>query len=342
MPVALFSPTYKKNIAPVRPVGVLKNIGASCYLDSVLVSLFADSIPFLDQKFLYRRLPSSAGKKYRQCNEDNKEDYRARRNIQLALREIVDSLRYSSTVDYCSNFRRAIRDCQGDQAFHQAGQQDAGEFITWLFSVFGIFKSTKKETIYRTKSTRNTGIHLNKMELYKSRYLYNDSAIHTIDNWTLQRYANSHPNGTSIHRLLINITDTGVIAQPINGYSRFITTIELISGKYAVLYLNRADPVSEEYIDYPIIPSQKLTLLNDTLSLHAIVCHSGGGISSGHYIAFVRAPIREHKSPAINYKRAWYFFDDLQGQFERTTWENIKNLNHGYNVNTNGILFFYR
>ena len=66
----------------------LKNIDASCYIDSVIMAIFARQNDFIDKKILYKKTTKETS-----------------RQFQAELQNIVASIRYNKNIDYCLNIR---------------------------------------------------------------------------------------------------------------------------------------------------------------------------------------------------------------------------------------------
>lgn len=118
--------------------------GSSCYLDSVLVSLFAPSSDFIDKNMLLKDIDSLKNKNLRFLCYNTlpiDKDLKQRQKIQDELKKIKDSM-YSNEIENCSSLREAISTCRAQQEFHGKGTQDAGEFLVYLFDLFEIDTAT--------------------------------------------------------------------------------------------------------------------------------------------------------------------------------------------------------
>ena len=241
----------------------LKNIGSSCYMDSVLFSLFAVQNCYID--------------KYIDNNKN--------KNIQKEIRKIVVSIRSGKGVEHCSDLRKELTD------FWEHGQQEAGEFLIYFFSLFNAAHSTKITNSYATNSLaqRVSNHNLVPIDHTIDRLASN---IQFISSFNLRELSDDYIYSI---RLFLKITeDSGQLTRDNlckykgSVYKRRIEVMELFDSPYLIFYFQRADPVSGQVLEASIKPSKSITLSSERkLKLRSIVVHMGG-INIGHYISYIR------------------------------------------------------
>ena len=305
--------------------------GNSCYQDSVLLALFAISNEVITREILKKdtRKISTSAKKWIQCADDERIDYKRRHAIQNELIRITASLRGLEQTRYCSNLRRLIQRCPGQQEFHGTGTQDAGEFMLYLFNLFQVNTIVKKRVTMVTNSL---------VDPPENTLTVND----TVDVST--PLINIHPRslvGTSsvnVRQFIEHIddaifSDDNLYTEHTTGnlYRRRIETDVIVSASYIVFNAQRV------YYDHVHNHQKRATTRVDCpetiqvgdrkLSLHAIITHI-----PAHYTCYIRC------------ERRWFWYDDNPGGHSHKikhigSYE--KMLRHNPDPRRNGTLFFY-
>lgn len=117
------------------PLG-FKNNRNSCYMDSVLFSLFGIRNLYIEQRI------NKFVKKPKDCSD-----------IEYIKNEIIKAIKYmhespkNKTTETCGNLRQMLKKCisEHDQQWNKFQQQDANEFIMWLLNKFDICPITGNE-----------------------------------------------------------------------------------------------------------------------------------------------------------------------------------------------------
>ena len=108
---------------------LLKYAENTCYMDSILMSLLQHPTKFIWNNILTKDLSQI------------KSECKNIQAIQHELQTLTASINSGFVQNICNvnNFQEEIKkNCNGDQAFGQKGQQDPQEFIKFLYKIFGI------------------------------------------------------------------------------------------------------------------------------------------------------------------------------------------------------------
>jgi len=229
---------------------------------------------------------------------------------------------YKDDVYNCSSFRNLIKNCKGPQAFHENRQQDSGEFLAYIFSLFQVNIAVKSETTYVTNNldynpdwimvnerTDNratpivTVLPFNILE--QKEYLINDFLVEIEDSTFTDENLYSY-NGDKYRRR--------------RGINKFVHSDYLIFN----IFRNNYDPfLGAVKLRTPIIPVERIKDLN----LNGIVVHEGTD-GAGHYTAYIKN------------NNEWFFYNDIPNTVRKIgTYDDL--LKSRPNVKTNGVQYFY-
>ena len=270
-----------------RPsLGLLSNIGNSCYLDSVLLSLLTVQNDFVDSHILNAELKNRPVSRL-ECIPENRPklpeiDLRNRNRVQNELIKITNSIRGNKDVKRCTSLRKILESCPHEENFSDTRQKDAGEFLGYILNIFDTNVAVKQFDIYRTNDLNSDIDNIPKTDTNIDNKA---SIVHTIYHNDLINI----PNNTKINSLLTSIEDSGELEPDnyINGYKRRVEVQTIIQAPYLIFNLKRASPYSTRTISTKIIPDKTIIVGNKSLSLSAIVVH-GGSRSGGHYTAYLK------------------------------------------------------
>lgn len=292
-------------------MGLLSNIGASCYLDSVLFALFASKSTFIRQKLLVD-VPRVSKSLAKGCTKESLLE------IQRSLRAIYSSIHGGPHVKYCTNLRKSFRKCsKGHDSYASTGTRDSGDFLAFLFNLFDMDVATKRLRTYGTDSRAT----IPKDKVMTEDRVVNASVIIDVATYILKSYKE-----TPITTFLKIAEDSGYDSKGFKlndvKYKRMIITKELKSAPYLVFNLVRG--IEGSFIGTKVIPSPTITIHDGTeFELVAIVVYQ-----YYHYMAYVKCG------------EYWFHYDDVGPRFKQIGSFNDL-LNAKPKVATNGTLFFY-
>jgi len=279
----------------------LDYIGNSCFIDSVLVCIFATPNNQIIADLL-RRKDFYDGRK-RKCSTTDLA------NIQHELIKITDPMRrVEENYSTVTLFREAMKQCPNGHKFHQAKPADPDEFLKYLFDLFEVPDVSKRvATVYgRTGSEKWE-------QLEDSRY-YDSNAFVQKPNKELNLLEDG-----------CNITDfikEELISRPErwkNKHTERKETQTVLKSQFIIISISRDRKTWK-----PISAPKEMTLSGEQLQLTAIVVNDG----NGHYVAkFKRGD-------------EWFDYDDQHpdlvpiGQYDRMLLSKPSPLTHG-------TMFFY-
>jgi hypothetical protein len=331
----------------------LKNTGQSCYLDSVLFSLFAVPNEFVDYNILYTDLQYETGGSNGffscapQANVNNKEemqtsrelDFSNRQKVQHDLIQIAESIRGKKHVEYCVDLRATLRNCPTPDNFSETGMKDPAEFLIYILKLFNVDKSVRVQTVYSTNYIGN----IYDLEFYPENPLFtvekfsikeNENIVQFIDKTYLSNLENK------IYYISKFLTSVDAVIE--GSPKTTIYTKSLYSSPYVIFYVERTSFSTRDYnalikgddinlerlriqlIKTKIIPTMTITLNDGSrFQLSSIVIYQ-----SYHYTCYFKCGIN------------WYYYDDLKSKII-TVGSYKKMINSKPSPVTNGILYFY-
>lgn len=290
-----------KTVKGTEKLQPLVNMANTCYYDSVLFLILYSDIKFIDRFIFEKSVESSNLEKIQNYL------YGMKRYIQ------GNAKRYDSSV--C--FRNILKGLEKGERFANRGQQDAAEFLQYIFDIFDVKGSIMRYTTFgRTED----------MTLVQINNFIDNQA--PIINFTSSFYLSTSKKFETrdfIEKILID--DIEFVPEDIP--EKMIQKIEvqkLISApSIYIFYTQRAH--IDRLLTIDIVPNEKLIIGEKEYNLFGVAMHLGT-INSGHY------------NSTFLYKNVWYLFDDIRAEFRTigTFEEMIKKTN----VVKKGILFFYK
>jgi len=306
----------------------LKNISQSCYLDSVLLTLFAVPNKFVTDNILNANLQVREGPSF-DCAENKGElqvaqqtDLTNRKRVQEQFRNMTESIRNTGDVKYCTDLRSVLVNCSNAEQYHKGGEKDAGEFLGYILSMFDTNVARKEVVTY---ITNDLGLNPNLIEVSK-RIDPVASIIQFVDSFTLEKKKKHF-----ISEFLSKVMDSGEMSKnnrfKYNDqfYSRRIAKETLLSTPYLVFNIQRLHPVKNQRLHTPIVPTDTLTIADgQRFQLSAIVVYL-----QGHYVAFLKCG------------NDWYYYNDLREQITLVGSYDQLLLRKKPSPFTDGTLYYY-
>lgn len=283
--------TRSKSICPFQGLNYINN---SCYQDSVLLALFALPNKIITKYILNSRVEKIYEKKHKwkECSKDKQLDFIIRQNIQNELIHITNILRHPEEKSHtCSQLRQLIAKCPGTQEFHGFEMQDAGEFLSYLFSIFQVDIAQTSNTTYVSN-----GVNWIKLDTIQDKLA---SPIISVDSWRIQDTSQSK----YINEFLIQVDNIELddnnpyiykehnhsYIKPGEKFYRKRSIWKMEKTDYLVFYIHRLNPVDNKKLKTVIIPPERIS----NLSLHAIIVHY-----KEHYTCFIKC------------NNTWFYYND--------------------------------
>lgn len=304
-----------------KKVRGLNYVSNSCYMDSTLISLFAIPNKVITSNILKKNLNDfkTIPKRWISCSDNINTDIERRKNIQVALNLITNSIRGLYNIKKCTMLRKFISQCPGTQPFHKGETQDAGEFLSYLFTLFQVDIS---ETIRKTYGTNDKSKNP-KWELIKTHIDKKSTPIIEVVSSTLIKIPKDYNITGFIKQTEYSNLDESnkwypdKQKNPQISFIRKKETLKVKNSPYIVFNLLRTygEPIfynikksekdnNQQFIGMSTkniwkrltVPEQ-ITIKHKKLTLSAIVVHTG----ENHYVS--------------NFKCAdqWFWYDDRPG-----------------------------
>lgn len=305
----------------------LKWVGSSCYVDSDLMTLLAVPNQFITDNVLSVNLVSEPKGRHKYvCTKKLKIgqkadpilDLKNRQKVQSALVDIANSLRGTGEVPNCTSLRKILTACPHPEQFNLPGNRDAGEYLSYILSMF---PDTNKATISVTESTSNDGLTWK----VKSSHTEVASIVWDVLPQVLQKVPKNKLStiGTLLEDIEITYMKNGTQKE---------RNITLVKTPFLVIHAMRADPELDDddpnfLIQTKILPTEHITFLDGTrVALSGIVMWR-----DVHYTAYIRCG------------SGYYYYDDTRGEVEEpiTYQEMLMFDGDRPVVQTNGTLYFY-
>jgi ubiquitin C-terminal hydrolase len=332
----------------------LKNTLSSCYLDSVLFSLFAIPNRFVDESIIYSDLKLDAGTSgsfycaprvedpsdITELNNSREIDLYNRNAVQQSLREIAESIRGTKSVDYCTNLRAVLEPCSSVDNFSEGGMKDPAEFLIFILRLFDTDKAVRKQTVYSTKFDINVyQTDLNEsnpiLKVERTSFMENESIIQYVD----KSYLNNL-NRKSIYYISKFLTTIDAVLNQKD--TNIIYTKNLYSSPYVIFYCERISFSERAY--NKMIESGIVNLENLPVSLNKVRIIPSRTITIGDGSRFQLSSIvvwkGYHYTSYFKCGLEWYYYDDMDSNIRKVgSYQRL--LRSNPSPVTNGILYFY-
>lgn len=292
----------------------LCNVRNSCYMDSVLVSLFASPNKIMESSIIRKNFKSQSS--WVTCTEKN-----SRQKIQIELIRIINSFRGYEVVRDCTALRKSLQNCNGSQQFHGGGMQDAGEFLLYLFNIFEIEVVTKHRSTYVTNSIANPPKDYVKTftEVQHCTPLINIPSLKLQKHLDITTFLNETDDAIFSKEDFYRHTETGL------RYRRRIENIKVLESSYIVFNVERVLSGTGNFIRTKINVPENITVGEEkkVLHLNAVVVYL-----NSHYTCYFK------------YSDVWYYYDDLDNETTEIG-DYYQLLEARPSIQKNGTLLFY-
>ena len=287
---------------------MINNERNSCYLDSLLVSLFHDNNDYIKTLFLESPLNDTDDKLVIIAEEI--------RDELIKIYNIIQHIKIDKKINYCKNLRTLFQKYYKlkypKQKINWVSEQlEALDIINLLNVIFNIKSNIKiNKKIYG-------GNKENKTIVFKNLKLLRDNNIK--DNYTSVIPIEKLLTGENL--LIKNlypisientIFDEDNLWRPDSKksetFKRKIEKVTLLSGKFLFIHINRNTINNDgdfEKLNTIVIPSLKIKMKENkyNIYLRSIIIHHGA-YGSGHYICLYEC------------KGKWYKYDDLKSEIK--------------------------
>jgi len=322
----------------------LANLGATCYLDSVLFLLLAMENKYIDQYILYKDFTLANVPKT--CDKDPKKSLVATQKLQQELVKLAFQMRQGkfSRETTCKNFIRQYgKRCSQSiyPAFQNPNvQRDASEFLEFIFAAFNFSKQFSSEVVGRKKWKVQESDRFFMKRHESVTVNQNDTVI-----WHVP-YTQLEEENDLEDLLRYEFEETLDEENPHYAQSDQVAKTEpmfFMKGSqwfkklssFVVFYLERVDRTNPyaPFLETSIEPNESIR----GRKLFGIVVqrgYSGGSgrnsrmaeIGGGHYVSYFKC------------KDTWYLFDDLGPNItEVGSYEDLLETD----ATTRGVLYFY-
>lgn len=295
-------------------------IGDSCFIDSVLIALFAVPTKFIQEHILDAPLTELEHNKFNSypCSRISPEDdLKNRKLVQFELQRIALSLHGEIPhVETCTDLRNALINCPHVENYHEEHVGDAGEFLGYIL---GMFPNIHQVTTWTFEERSNDG-GVSWTHSKPTKYTGNNNVITHINSNTLKSLG--YP---VIHDLLYSNT--------IYTYDdKVVRKVEKItSTPFLVVAIDRAD--LEEGADDPEFIDVSV-MITETLNFHPF----------GQTLALTAVVLWENYHYTCVYKcgHYWYYYDDMSPTIDCIgTFEELRTSTDIPNLESSCTLLFY-
>lgn len=321
----------------------------SCYMDTSLHCMFA--VPSVLSHFLLNvelELPIIPV-----CGVTPALDLINRNRLQEELRYIVDTIRGNSkpknVVSTADKLRLLFRTCDlgVDRQWWSGSEQEAGEFITWLLSLFPVDFGIAARRSFATNDLGEQSV--NKLTRTGTVLNTRESPVVSI----YQHDLNSRGKGvTPISAFLTNVEDSGdlgannLLRAKVQGkeqtFRRSVRIKELIKAPGAIIFnahrgvggampLQLVGGAAEGWLKTPIDPEEYISLQSgQRFEFSGVILYNGA-----HYTCCYKCG------------NIWYYYDDLSERGDLSVprkigeYKTLMNGSYANSIRTRGTVYFY-
>ena len=343
---ACIIPTTQGN----RTIVGMKNIGNTCYMDSVL-------FPFIVKPTLYFKKTMF---KIIKNPTNNRHKLRRKLRHELAIlhnmirqnnpKPSVKGIKTQLKTSLCKKLNRII----DLHKYRNNSQEDSGEFLQSLAEMFEMYGLEYTRTTYGTNSLAKNVRKSNLVKTSDFNEKNKESVVYTVTSDILDDFGPT-TEPVKISRLLKTKMDSGeldinnLFTPTVNGvqkkFKRRIAIKQVLDSPCLLFYiarpfqkLNMFGEIEEEGVNRKLVLcTQKIKLKsNRILKLNAIVVHIGS-VGFGHYVVYFKC------------NNNWFLYDDLMNTPTRTRFigsyeilmKSRKIFGRIINVKTHGTIYYY-
>ncbi len=268
-----------------------KNRNNSCFLDSLLVSLFWDNNVFLDFCFLHRVLTIEQTPTKWVFGTDGNIDLNYRNKVQENLLIFVRSMRkivprISNTTHAIKNLRVLLSDCKSFPTFqNKTAQQEAMEC---LYAILDILQFDSNFNLLSTQVFGTNDLLSLKPQdcVCTVSRIEKVSCVHRVGQWN---------NNDTLTMLLHDRLDSGILKQPVK-YARMITLIEYRPIQiFFILHFDRGGSSGQN----PLCLQETISIEGQNFDIKSIMMHE-----RNHYRCLLKMKLDGQ----------WMLYDDVLPQ----------------------------
>ena len=338
----------------------LEWIDNSCYADSVLQLLLS-----ISNNWIYNliNIPIELNNNnFNICNKNSIEDIKIRNAIKEELKNIhqiinkeknkINQIGSTSNIkiNNIKKLRNLFKNCRTSNIkWFSGGQQDAGEFILYLFSILDYIPKELNKELNKDTSNKNKKSLIMNVESINITYAtnslskqkdfnnitntvhkYNDSIVQFINYEQLRndkKYISNYIENWD--DILINWTPE-IVNNKLNNklFNRKITYNTILNAPILFFIIARNNPILNKIDNTIIIADPELIINpNNILEFVGMVIYEGSG-AAGHYTTYFKCS---------NY---WYYYNDLEITEEKITLVDLNKINWN-NLYKKAILYYY-
>lgn len=319
-----------------KHIKAFPNIGNSCYMDCVIFCLFATPNEFVQKQILKSR------KSFVECssNNINKLFFKQLKSTLADLHTSLMSGHDDSDrkKNSCTSLKALIRKFRPECAwmtttypnFGNSSQQEALEFLQFIFSPFGL--NGTKDCGNHLQTTKRYGVAYSKTQIewlpWFNRIDKRSSIIFFVNHDIFKESKKSIGKFIKPSQINLGLENTKYkkcIVNASHEKQEFIHFSDLV-----VIAIDRINPVTNQVLHNPVkIDKSIVSSSSKSLHLDSVIVHLGETKTSGHYICFKKCD------------RKWLLYDDLMEDVVNIgSWTKVLKYRNGL-VEKNGVLFFY-